>query len=226
MKTFFSLAALKLQLAAAENTFWPAASYDQTCGAVKELPMRSNATCIVKLEGEHDLEALWVNAGGAFVTETSMTRNEWRIHTYDGHGEDDGVRFVAWFKIPEEPKIWKYEFNNPKYRPDRLRDACGEPDPVSYIDIKCEDTTTDTDGLFMSTFNFAPGNNDAVFAIPVMNTAGHKKGNLYTFELKNQNYAGVSVTDVEVQGKFKSQTVLKDRESGPSFSFIKITKMP
>jgi len=196
MKIFGAFATI--HIASAQNTFWPAASYDQTCGAVKELSMRANATCVVKLEGENDLEALWVNAGGSFITETSMTRNEWRIHTYEGHGEDDGVRFVAWFKIPEQPKIYKYEFNNPKYYPERLESACGMPDPVSYIDIDCADTTTDTDGLFMAAFSYAPGNNNGTYAIPVINTAGHKENNFYSFELKNHKYEGVSITDIEV----------------------------
>jgi hypothetical protein len=199
MKIFGAFATI--QIASAENTFWPAASYDQTCGAVKELEMRANATCVVKLDGEHDLEALWVNAGGSFITEPSMTRKEWRIHTYEGHGEDDGVRFVAWFKIPEQPKIYKYEFNNPKYYPERLENACGMPDPVSYLDIDCTDTTADTDGLFMAAFSFAPGNNNGTYAIPVMNTAGHKENNFYSFELKNHKYEGVAITDIEVMGE-------------------------
>ena len=186
--------------AAAQDTEWPAASMEQVCGAVRELPMAANQTCEVTIAG--DLQALWVNAGGSFVTQPSITRNKWFIHTYEGHGEEDGVRFVSWFKIPF---AWPYQLRNPKLTPQEVKDACGSSED---IDIECTDIGEGKQGLFMAPFNFAPGNNDGTYAIPVINTAGHKKDNLYTFELKNQKYDPVPITDIELMGKILRPIIL------------------
>merc|ERR1739838_677144 len=110
----------------AENTQWPATSFKQTCGAVNELPMTSNTTCVVSLDKGN---AAWINAGGPFITEASTTQNAFYIHTYDGHGEEREarVRFVAWYSVPY---VWHGHLKNGKY-PDVWADSCGAPEDIS-----------------------------------------------------------------------------------------------
>ena len=80
--------------------------------------MTSNATCVVTLDKGN---AAWVNAGGSFITRASSTDNSFEIHTYDGHGEEDGVRFVAWYVVPY---VWPNLLKDGYYPPEWV-DACG-----------------------------------------------------------------------------------------------------
>jgi len=86
--------------------------------------MTSNATCVVSLDKGN---AAWINAGGSFVTSASTTQNSFSIHTYDGHGEEDGVRFVAWYRVPY---VWPGLLKGGFY-PEEWKDNCGAPEDIS-----------------------------------------------------------------------------------------------
>jgi len=182
----------------AGNEVWPASNWkDGTCGAVHEMPMASNSTCEVSLAKG---QAAWVNAGGSFITQASTSTDTFYIHTYDGHGESDRVRFVTWFSIPY---IWPRSVK-PGQVPPEWDAACGTTDDIS---IYCIDNGGRVEGKFMAAFNYAPGNNKGVKQIPVMNTAGHSAGTMYSFELNNRKYESVAVESIEVQA---NATVIAD----------------
>jgi len=189
---------------------WPAADWHNTCGSRTELAMTSNSTCVVSVAKG---KAGWVNSGGAFITTASTAdANKFYIHTYDGHGEaqdrNGGVPFVVWYKIPY---VWP---NNLQGRiPPEWAAACGKKEDVS---IECTDIGSLIEGVFMAPFNFAPGPSAAagVKSIPLMNTAGHAKGTMYNFNIRNRKLEGVALKNIKVQA---NATVLATQDEDGNY---------
>jgi len=196
---------------AVPDTYWPGqnAYKGLNCGSVSTLEMSSNSTCRIDMTKG---SAAYVNAGGAFITMASDDNNVFHIHSYDGHGESNtgAVRFQIFYEMSKV-------YYNPGSRwdskyPDIWNQECytknDEDALLSAVDITCTDNEGEVEGVYMMGFGTDLVGN-GVQNVQVMNTEGHKQGNMYTFQFNDMWGEGVDITPI--QGSFNGTLI-----QGPS----------
>lgn len=192
------------------DPYWPGqnATAGVNCGFVETLPIGSNQTCTIEIVKGG---AALVNAGGVFITMASDSNNVFHVHSYDGHGEANtgSVRFqvfsrmspvwynpgARWSKYPEK---WDTE---ECYSDD---DANAGMDAAVIRGGKCVDNETQVEGIYMMGFGTDIVGN-GIQNVQVMNTAGHRQGNMYEFQFNDMKGDPVAVEPV--QGSFNGTLI-------------------
>jgi len=187
--------------------YWPAqnAYKGLSCGSVSTLEIAANSTCTIELAKG---AAAWLNTGGLFYTQASSNKQQFYVHTYEGHGEANtgNVRVQLFYEISKVyynpgskwnskyPQIWDIECYN-----DDDNDNLG-----SAATIDCLDQGSPVEGVFMMGFGTDTVGN-GVQNVQIYNSAGHKKGNMYDLQLNDKDGNGVAVEPIE--GSFNGTAV-------------------
>ena len=188
--------------------FWPAqnAYKGLNCGSVSTLAIQANHTCAIELTKGN---AAWLNTGGLFYTKASDNKNQFYVHTYDGHGEANNgeVRVQLFYEITkvyykagdrwngEYPEVWNTE-------------CFTEDDRVDFGTaanmINCTDNEGEVEGVYMMGFGTDTVGN-GVQNVQIYNSAGHKKNNMYNLQLNDKDGNGVVVEPIE--GSFNGTAI-------------------
>lgn len=205
------------------DTYWPGqnAYKGVNCGSVTTLSMGANQTCTIELTKG---SAAYVNAGGAFITQASSNEprqawpdgaaNTFYVHSYDGHGEANtgAVRFQIFNEMTKVYYNPGSKWNN-KYPAEWLQDCYNEDDEaagLSAAQIECTDNGGEVEGAYMMGFGTDSVGN-GVQNVQIMNTAGHKKGQMYSMQFNDMWGNGVDVSPI--QGSFNG-TLIKGNAPG------------
>merc|ERR1712080_102336 len=159
------------------------------CGvAIDKLPMTSNSTCTLTT----NMRARAVHFGGAFVTGAGYDDDDtdpnfqkrFLIHTYDGHGEEDGVRVaITW----QNTYMWH---RDPAWM-QHVATQCGGPGDIQW---NCVDNGGQVEGVYMmGAADNVEGEIRTDKQIQLINTNGFKRGEMVEIQLNNPFGVGVDI---------------------------------